>query len=108
MQKQTRMVQRQNITYITDVMDGSVLGYKYFDFDSASQVLIELRGQFNGQIQVDDNLDGTANLGKADIQINNEDWQLIAIPATLNGKNKSIYFKFTGNGKLDVKTIGFI
>ncbi len=108
MQHQTRMVERQNITFITDVADGTTIGYKYFDCEDISQILIELRGEYGGVIEILGDLDAKEIYGKTTLNINKNDWTIISAPVALNGKKKAVYLNFVGNGNLDVKSIGFM
>ena len=108
MAKQTRMTQEQNVTFITSVEDGTVLGYKYFDFDNKTlELLVEVRGEFGGVIEATGDLENKELYGKASINVNTNSWQLVSIPVDISGKEKALYLSFTGNGSLDVKSIGF-
>ena len=42
----------QNESYVTNICDGSVLGYKYFSFVGASLMTVEIRGAFEGNILI--------------------------------------------------------
>ena len=108
MQHQTRMVERQNITFITDVEDGTIIGYKYFDCEDISQVLLELRGEYGGVVEILGDLEAKEIYGKTTLNINRNDWTIISIPVALNGEKKAVYLNFTGNGNLDLKSIGFM
>lgn len=108
MAKQARMTQEQNITFITSVEDGTVLGYKYFDFDNKTlELLVEVRGEFGGVIEATGDLENKELYGKTTINVNTNSWQLVSIPVEIIGKEKALYLSFTGNGSLDVKSIGF-
>lgn len=108
MQKQTRMVERNNVTYITDVEDKTIIGYKYFDFEDVNQILLEIRGEFGGVVEALGDLEGKEEYGKATINCERNSWHLVSIPAKLYGTGKALYLGFSGNGSLDIKTIGFI
>ncbi|SEA87675.1 Glycosyl hydrolases family 43 [Pseudobutyrivibrio sp. ACV-2] len=107
MQKQTRMVERQNTTYITNIEDGTTVGYKYFDFDNVKEVLLEVCGEFGGVIELSGDFDLKEKYASSRINIDSDNWQLVSIPVEISAKNKALYISFTGNGSLDLKSIGF-
>lgn len=107
MASQTRMTQEQNITFVTDIADETVLGYKYFDFENVSRVILEARGDFKGTITIFEDPKGEKPSGQATVAVDSADWKLIDIPAKLNGEGKAVYICFSGNGKMDLKNIGF-
>ena len=52
MQTQTRITATEDgqEQFVTDIQDGSVLGYKYFDFDNVKSVCLHLKGSFCGKV----------------------------------------------------------
>lgn len=56
MKQQTRIVEQQNVSYITDITGKTLLGYKYFVFQKAGRLLLELRSksatEFMGSITI--------------------------------------------------------
>lgn len=107
MQKQTRIVQKQNQPYITAVRDGSTIGYKYFD-GTAGELLLEIKGEFNGIILVSRDENGKQAMGKKYVDINCADWTVVCISCDIFLRNFPIYFTFLGNGECEIKSFGFL
>ena len=56
-QRITRIVEEKNEMFLTDVMDGTVLGYKYFDYAAPAGLLMELQGDFRGEVRISTDAD---------------------------------------------------
>lgn len=107
MGQQTRVTQAQNTSFVTAIEDGTVLGYKYFDFDDAKRVLLELRGSFKGGVTISEDLEGNKPCGLSQVDIDTENWQLLEVPCQLAGAKKALYISFAGTGSLDMKSLAF-
>lgn len=104
----TRVTERQNLSYITDIEKGTVIGYKYFSFVGASMMTIEIRGVYEGDILVATDPEGENVIGEFETQIRKEEWICELIPlAEVSGK-QAIYFIFKGEGTLDMKGFSFL
>ncbi len=107
MQNQTRITQRQNTSYITDITDQSVVGYKYFS-GTCGNVIAELRGNLKGKIILMEDMDGKRILAEKEIMLCEEEmWQIIILPCEQKTEKTAIYFKFEGKGEADMKSFGF-
>ena len=62
-----RIVQHQNLTFITDIQDGTVIGYKYFDFENVTSLSLELRGTWKGTLKLCLDENGTQTVGQMDL-----------------------------------------
>ena len=83
--------------YIHNMRDGSVAGYKYFECD-CKELLLCVRGN-KGRIEVFFDLQSES---VACITLENSaDIREYRVPLKLSGK-KSIYFKYLGNGSIDL------
>ena len=107
MQKQTRITEKQNQVYITDITDESVVGYKYFK-GRLKEILVEVRGDFEGRLDVLGDSEGKQVLGTVQIKVDQENWKLLKVPCQEQEMETAIYFRFTGNGKMDMKSFGFL
>lgn len=79
MQKQTRIVQRQNQSYITAVTNGTRLGYKYFDGAGIKGILLETKGVIKGNIVVSKDEEGKDVIGKKTVEIDSKSWKIVQI-----------------------------
>ncbi|MBE5969438.1 MAG: alpha-N-arabinofuranosidase [Lachnospiraceae bacterium] len=103
--KTTRVSNEANVSLIDDIEDGSVIGYKYFDFDNISKIIVEIRGNFKGYISAE-----IENATKAEekININTSYFELICLDIKATGSNRYLKFGFKGEGSLQMKSIGFM
>lgn len=108
MQQQTRIVQKQNVPYITAVGTGSVLGYKYIEGADIGGIQLEVRGIFKGDILVSKDEKGKNVIGKKNVGINSGDWEIIQFTCNVSLEKSPIYFHFSGEGMLEMKSFGFI
>lgn len=106
MQTQTRITEKQNTPYITDITDKTVVGYKYFSGE-CNKLLIELRGNFRGTLTVMEDPDGEQIVGAKKIELDSEIWKVELLPVEIRGPKKAVYFRFEGEGKADMKQFGF-
>ena len=67
MKTQIRVTQCQNVSYITSIRDGAVVGYKYFDFSGADLLGLELRGSFSGTVAVSHDAEGKSPIGELEL-----------------------------------------
>ena len=107
MKTQIRITENMNHKFITDIKDKSIIGYKYFDFQNVDKIQLELRGNFNGTIEVTQSLDGAA-IGSQKINMSSNSWGIIDISVKPKSGKQALYFKFNGSGKADFKTFAFL
>ncbi len=88
--------------YITDISDGTIIGFKYFNFNGNTKIRITTRGSGTGKFQVytDEEM-----VGEIQVQESN-DWTSTQITIDVKGE-KSLYFKYCGMGKKDLLEIEF-
>lgn len=102
-----RIVQHQNLTFITDIQDGTVIGYKYFDFENVTSLSLELRGTWKGTLKLCLDENGTQTVGQMDLDAKLPCWTNISIPVQAENGIHALYVKFEGGGKLDFKQLAF-
>ena len=116
MKQQTRIVEAQNVSYITDITGGTILGYKYFAFQTAGSLLLELRSKavtaFTGSITISTDEAEREVIGRkqftAENKIGEDFWHMIEIPMTVTDGVHALYLHFAGTGSLELKNIGFV
>lgn len=104
---QPRIVQRQNVPFVGDIQDGTVVGYKYFDFKNVSGLSLELRGTFKGTVKAALNEDCTEVIGQTVLDRELSCWTNISIPVQVKDGIYALYVKFEGEGTLDFKQLAF-
>ena len=110
MQTQMRITQQpgDETQHITAVADGSVIGYKYFDFNDNKALKLKLKGKFVGEIYVAGSEEALETAQPQALTVQSEDYKeydaALSVP---NGKN-ALFLKFTGEGALDFESFTFV
>ncbi len=86
--------------YIANMTDGSVAGFKYFQFEGETGVQVMVRGNSMGMIEIRTALEGEV-IGKIPVTAS-EQWRLFSSETLimLNGM-LSLYFTYKGEGHMD-------
>lgn len=116
MKQQTRIVEQQNVSYITDITGKTLLGYKYFVFQKAGRLLLELRSksatEFMGSITISTDEEEREVIGRKQFTDENKfcesSWHIVAIPLTVTDGVYALYLHFAGTGSLELKNMGFV
>ena len=107
MQRQIRVTERQNTSFITGIRDDDVIGWKYFDFLGESLLGLEVRGKLAGSLTVSHDIEGRELIGEAELDVASEDWRMLLIPITPLPGTKPLYLRFAGEGEWELKTFCF-
>lgn len=107
MQRQIRVTERQNVSFITGIRDGAVIGWKYFDFFGAGMLGLELRGRVSGMITVAHDAEGSDPIGAIELGTDTEDWQMVLIPIGPEQKTNPLYLRYEGEGEWELKSFCF-
>ena len=107
MKKQIRITEQMGKKFITAVKDKSIVGYKYFNFENAKWVAMEIRGTFKGKITVSHDEAGSQVIGTKNVDIDSDVWTLYDIKIKPNPGKQALYFHFDGTGELDFKEFIF-
>jgi hypothetical protein len=91
-----------NQRYITNIKEGTRIGFKYFDFEGATILSVVTRGKGSGYftISADEKEIGTIKLSDS------ETWSESSIAINIKGTNP-LYFNFSGNGEFEFLSFGF-
>ncbi len=94
--------------YLFNMRDGAVCGFKYLHFDgSEKQLMLRVRGDFNGTIQmVPDKPDGP-ELTAVPVQTC-EKWHWISCDISPVTGDHAVYFRMNGNGSCDIDAFAFL
>lgn len=93
-------------SYIANMRDGSVAGYKYFYFNGVREIYAVVRGGAKGRLMIlTDPARGPA--GTIDIDIEGPEKSRCHGRVHIPDGVSALYFKYIGNGKLDFFTFAF-
>lgn len=106
--ERVRIAQEGYEQYISGIKAGTTIGYKYFDFSNLSgELLLEMRGDFLGEIQVTHELDSQKRIGVAACRIDRSEWSVVKINISPDEGSGPLYLQFAGKGRADLKTLIF-
>ena len=92
--------------YVANIHDGTVVGFKYFDFDGISKVTLMLRGYgWGGWIHVKTSKFGPS-LGSVELK-NTNIWTPFTIEAALPDGKQAFYITYEGGGRVMLKSVIF-
>lgn len=108
MREQTRMIQEQNVPFLTDIQEGTILGYKYFSGSRPMLLALELRGTFSGEVVVSLDAAGEQVTAKKAIVLDAEDWNFLTAGTVPQGERFALYLTFRGTGRAEMKSLAFL
>ena len=92
--------------YITDIADGSMVGYKYFQCADEKAIRINIDGDFSGHVYVYMDKERKQKAGEADIVCGS--MTKVEIPVEIDDGIHAVYFYFTGTGKCNMTELSFV
>ena len=87
--------------YITNIQDGVVIGFKYFEMESLSSISILVKASLEGVFYVRNEYDGE-NIAEIHISACG-DWKKFKADIHCFGEKKAIYFIYKGEGRVDFR-----
>lgn len=92
--------------HISNIHDGTTIGFKYFDFEDVKKITLPIRGYgWGGKIQVKTEKHGEA-LAQIDLH-NTNIWFDYTSDIALPGGVHSLYLTYTGSGSVMLKSVKF-
>ncbi|MDO4337298.1 MAG: family 43 glycosylhydrolase [Eubacteriales bacterium] len=89
---------RNGKTIVSDICDGTVIGYKYFEFSGKTEVSVAVRGGA-GELIIRTSLNGSE---KGRIQIEeNPMWTVFKTTVDFMKQEKALYFEYKGNSPIE-------
>ena len=85
--------------YVANICDGTVAGYKYFNFRNINKINVYTRGTGNGKIYIGSE-PGERNLGKIKIK-SSKNWHKSEGILNLENGKWPLYFEYIGDGYID-------
>lgn len=95
--------EQKDSSYITGIVKGTTIGFKYFDFKGVAKIGIKTRAYFQGDFEIRTSIDGPV-LGKIKVDFSNF-WELNSTDIKIPDGTSALYLKFTGNGSGQLKSI---
>jgi len=103
--KHRRILEQDGKVFVHDIDDGSIIGYKYFDFRGASHLFVTVRGNAQGELIVRASENGS-EIGSIPIKPS-ASWQSIGAKVMFPEGKSALYLQFRGKGKLDILELAF-
>lgn len=98
---------KNSISYIANIRDGSTAGYKYFSFNNLESISLMVRGDGEGKIIILTEEKGKA-IGEISIVIKSQEWAEFSGKTTLFNGIYPLYFRFEGKGSIDLYSFELI
>ena len=89
--------------FVAEIADGTMIGYKYFDFDRVTSISLCCKGEADGRFEI---FAGERRLGTADITANSE-WATVTCSFDELSGAYSLYLYYRGEGTLSLLKIAF-
>ena len=93
-------------SYIKDIVDGTTIGFKYFEFDMLTGLRIKTRAYFTGSFEILTELDGKP-LGKIDA-IGSNIWTAHECKFDAVSGTHALYLRYTGTGNCSLLSVEFL
>ena len=90
--------------YIANLRDGSLAGFKYFDFESEAPewITIRIRGKADGVMHVYDSEEGSVPVSLLNVSVSGNEWTDASARIRVSGKKTPLFFVYKGKGSLDM------
>ena len=89
--------------FIDEISDGTMIGFKYFEFSGISTISITYKGNGNGRIKAYTDLNGSA---AAEICISPcKDWKEASADISIADGVYPLYLVFSGEGNISLRDI---
>lgn len=94
--------------YIANMMNGTIVGYKYFKFDQTEEIQVCIRGTGEGTLNVLIDSENGKMVGSMSVSGICEAWKKISVPVEISEGVHGLFFKFSGENAIDFKEFTFI
>lgn len=92
-----------NQRFIRDITDGTLIGYKYFDFENPEELILTLKGNGSGNLEVRTDVNGSP---LADIHIYPvSKWHEVHISLPALSGIRPLYLTYQGKGTVDLLSL---
>ncbi len=91
--------------FVSEISDGTLIGYRYFAFNGNKSVTVRLRGNGSGTLEVCTEMNGRV-LGSTDVTPS-ESWNDVTVNAEFPDGTAPLYLTYRGAGAIDIIGIKF-
>lgn len=91
--------------FIAEIADGTLVGFKYFEFDGCKKLTVVTKGQAKGKFVVSADKDRTP-IGEIEVSPS-EEWQEAAGEICFPDGERPVYLTYSGEGQTSLKDIIF-
>lgn len=88
-------------SYIADISDGTIIGYKYFDMSDTTKLTVEVRGTAKGKFLVRKEISGEV-FGEIPVEAGKE-YNAFSTELSKGTTKDALYLEYTGEGSMDFK-----
>ncbi|MGN1193120.1 MAG: family 43 glycosylhydrolase [Dorea sp.] len=89
--------------YVSKITDGTIVGYKYFDFDGTNcEISVRVSGTADGILQIMDEEKGKS-IARIPIKLNSDNWKEIRGKMNQVTGKTALFFQYKGKGMLNLK-----
>lgn len=99
------MVEENGRQLVSDVTNGTMVGYKYFAFDGPVELTVTVRGEASGVLRVSTS-EGGAPLAELAVAPW-EEWRTLSARLNVPQAAAPLFLKFVGQGKLQLLELSF-
>jgi len=91
--------------FIAEISDGTLIGYKYFDFKNVKKIILTLKGSANGTVKIMTQIN---SLPVAEVNFcASENWVKAVLETSIPDGTHPLYIVYSGSGQLCLKEISF-
>lgn len=105
-EKFRRITEEDGEVFVRDIDNGTVIGYKYFDFCGRTEISLKVRGNAKGKIEI-----ATSETEKSIATLDvspSVNWHELKVTVELPKGKMPLYLRYKGKGKLDLSEIKLI
>lgn len=93
--------EKQPIQHIHNIVNGTMIGYKYFEFQGVKELKLDCRGKAKGRFAVRTDVQGTV-FGEIPVEIDSEDWTEVKAEVRIPDGVHALYLEYAGEGAPDM------
>lgn len=95
--------EKNNMQYVANVTDGVTIGFKYFQFENIRKIILTLRGEADGDVQLYIDSPDNKVTAAVPISLQCDDWTCFCADADIPDGVHGLFFVFRGTGALQFK-----
>ena len=92
--------------YLKNISKNTVIGYKYFSFESCRSVQLQLRGDASGTLSLNLTEEGDPVVSYP-LKLSGEDWETVTIDFSVQSVKSGFYLSYEGEGSFDFLAFTF-